>query len=75
MLRTSTIIACLLTLSAPAVMAQSIITVPPQSDGRQQAATPVSSDQSGRTFIYDEFGNVYDSRGELITSRTVKLKR
>ncbi len=74
MLRTSTIIACVLTLSAPAAMAQSITTVPPQSD-RQQAMTPVKSDQSSRTFIYDEFGNVYDSRGELITPRPVKLKR
>lgn len=73
MLKTSTIIACVLTLSAPAAIAQSITALPPQSDGKQQAMAPVVSDQSGRTFVYDEFGNVYDSRGELITPRPVKL--
>ena len=73
MRRTSIIIACVLTLSAPVVMAQSSTTVQPQPD-RQQAMAPVISDQTGRTFVYDEFGNVYDSRGELITPRPVKLK-
>ena len=71
--RISTIMACLLALAAPAAMAQGIAGVP--GDGRQQAIAPTAGERSKPIFIHDEFGNVYDSRGELITPRPVKLKR
>jgi hypothetical protein len=76
MLKTSAIAASV-ALLAPAVMAQNTISVPNQANGvnRQQAMAPVMEDRTGRTFIHDEYGNLYDGRGELITARPVKLKR
>ena len=69
--------ASVLALLAPAVMAQNTISVPNQANGvnRQQTMAPVMEDSTGRTFIHDEYGNVYDGRGKLITARPVKLKR
>jgi hypothetical protein len=77
MLKTSAIAASVLALLAPAVMAQNTISVPDQANGvnRQQAMAPVMEDRTGRTFIHDEYGNLYDGRGELITARPLKLKR
>jgi hypothetical protein len=77
MLKASAIAASVLALLAPAVMAQNSVSVPSQANGvnRQQAMAPVTEDRTGRTFIHDEYGNLYDGRGELITARSVKLKR
>lgn len=79
MFRTSTIAAGLLALSATAAMAQSTVSVPDRKGSvllqydRQQAMTPVTEDHSNRTFIKDEYGNLYDGRGQQITPRPVKL--
>jgi len=82
MLKTSTIAVCVLAISASAAAAQSTLSVPAQGKGvdilqydRQQAMAPVSEDRSNRTFIYDEFGNLYDGHGQRITARPAKLTR
>ncbi len=76
MSKLSTITACVLVLSAPVAMAQGTGAISqPLHYERQQAMVPVSQDQAKRTFIYDELGNVYDSRGELIAPRALKMKR
>lgn len=79
MLKTSTIAACVLAVSAPVAMAQSTVSVPAKGKGvdvlqydRQQAMAPVTEDASNRTFIRDEYGNLYDGRGQPITPHPAK---
>jgi len=74
-MRKTTIVACVLILSAPVAMAQGLSegNMSPKAGGVQEAMAPMSADeQARRTFILDEFGRVYDSRGDLITPRRAK---
>jgi hypothetical protein len=80
MLKASMIAVCALALSASGAMAQGTVTVPGKGGGvevlqyeGQQAMAPVAEDPSGRTFIHDEYGNLYDGHGQPITPHPVKL--
>jgi hypothetical protein len=80
MARTLTMMACMLALSAPAAMAQSANNGSSGSDtpqyGRQQATAFITEDRSNKKlFIHDEYGNLYDGRGDMITPRAVTLKQ
>ena len=78
-----TIATCVLLVLMPsAVMAQSTVSVPDRVTGvavlhydTQQAMAPVTEDRSNRTFIQDEYGNLYDGHGRRITPRPARLKR
>jgi len=73
MLKTSTIIACVLVVSAPVAMAQSSGSVGDPKASVQEAMAPMTPEERAkRMFILDEHGSVYDSRGDLITPRRTK---
>jgi hypothetical protein len=76
--RTLTMMACVLALSAPAAMAQSTNSNSADTPqyGRQQAQATafITEDRSKKIFIHDEYGNLYDGRGDMITPRAVTLK-
>jgi hypothetical protein len=76
MVRVSAIVAASLMLSATAAMAQ-VRTTPLPGDAtstaaqtqRQQTMTPERNKSAIDSFIFDEYGNVYDSRGDIIKPR------
>lgn len=75
MVRISAIVAASLVLSATAAMAQTramplpgdATTTPTHS--QQQAMAPERDKGMIGSFIFDEYGNVYDSRGDIIKPR------
>lgn len=79
MVRISAIVAASLVLSATAAMAQ-IRATPLPGDAtstaaqaqQQQAMTPERNKGAIDSFIFDEYGNVYDSRGDIIQPRPLK---
>ncbi|HEY6979392.1 hypothetical protein [Reyranella sp.] len=79
MVRILAIVAAALALSASAAMAQ-VKAVPVSGDGvpakaqtrPQQAMLPAGDRGSVGTFIFDEYGNVYDARGDIIKPRPLK---
>ena len=79
MVRISAIVAASLVLSATASMAQTrAASLPGDATAtaaqaqRQQAMTPERSRGTIESFIFDEYGNVYDSRGDIIKPRAPK---
>lgn len=79
MVRILAIVAAALALSASAAMAQ--IKTVPAAGGRmptrahtwsQQAMSPAAGKDSVSNFIFDEYGNVYDARGDIITPHPLK---
>ena len=81
MLKISTIMACVLALSAPAALAQNATqkaTMSTQGNVPeaqvQQALAHASADKAKPTFIHDEYGNLYDGKGDPIRPRPVKLR-
>lgn len=77
MVRISAIVAASLVLSATAAMAQTratplpgdaTTTVAPKAQ-QQQAMAPERGKSTIGNFIFDEYGNVYDSRGDIIKPR------
>ncbi len=82
MSKISTISALVLLLMPVAAKAQSTVSVPGPASGvavlhydRQQAMAPVTEDRSKRTFIQDEYGNLYDGHGQRITPHPAMPKR
>ena len=75
MVRISAIVAASLALSATAAMAQVKASLPGDATAtaaqaqRQQAMTPERNKGTIDSFIFDEYGNVYDSRGDIIKPR------
>jgi hypothetical protein len=74
MFKISMIAVVVLALSASAAAAQSN-SVSKDYAGPQQASAPWKADKAPVSFIYDEFGNVYDGRGDIITPKAVKRFR
>jgi hypothetical protein len=79
MFKMSAIVAGALVLSASAAMAQTKATslpgdptTPRVQTQPQQAMAPAGAKRSVDTFIFDEYGNVYDSRGDIIKPRPLK---
>lgn len=79
MVRFSAIVAAMLALSATAAMAQTEA-APLANDGLstsrqtypQQAMAPARHQGALDKFIFDEYGNVYDSHGDIITPRLTR---
>lgn len=76
MVRISAIVAASLVLSATAAMAQTRATSLPGDATataahaqQQQAMMPERNKGTIDSFILDEYGNVYDSRGDIIKPR------
>ena len=81
MIRISAIVAGVLALSASTVMAQTnqtnVASVPGGETTRtqmwpQQAQAPRHETRPIGNFIFDEYGNVYDSHGDIIEPRPSK---
>jgi len=79
MIRISAIVAGVLALSASTVMAQTnVASVPAGGETTRTQAWPQQAQASRsepRTidkFIFDEYGNVYDSHGDIIKPRPLK---
>jgi curli biogenesis system outer membrane secretion channel CsgG len=77
MVRISAIVATSLALSATAAMAQ-VKATPLPGDAtatqaqRQQMAASERDKSAIDSFIFDEYGNVYDSRGDIIKPRPTR---
>lgn len=78
MIRISAIVAGVLALSASTVMAQvNVASVPGGETTRtqtwsQQAQASRHETRPIGNFIFDEYGNVYDSHGDIIKPRPLK---
>jgi hypothetical protein len=79
MVRISAIVAASLVLSATAAMAQTRATPLPgdatstATQAQRQQMTASERDKSSiDSFIFDEYGNVYDSRGDIIRPRPTR---
>jgi hypothetical protein len=78
MIRISAIVAGVLALSASTVMAQGNVASVPGGETTgtqtwpQQAQAPRHETRPIGNFIFDEYGNVYDSHGDIIKPRPLK---
>ena len=79
MIRISMIVSAALALAASTAMAQTNVASAPRGDTAtrmqvrpQQAQAPRADERAANTFIFDEYGNVYDSRGDIIKPRPLK---
>ncbi|UYN97462.1 MAG: hypothetical protein KIT25_11190 [Enhydrobacter sp.] len=71
MVKHTIVLVAALAVMAPAVLAQTSPIANPAFD-RQRATTHELAMMSPHGFIYDEFGNVYDERGQLIAPRPLR---
>ena len=74
MLKISMAAVIVLALSASFAEAQSSNSIWKDTASPQQATASWKADKAPVSFIYDEFGNVYDSRGDIITPKAIRIR-